>query len=267
MVELIMLGTGNAMVTRCYNTCFALRNKSNCFLVDAGGGNGILTQLEKAGIEIESLQGMFVTHGHTDHILGAIWIIRKIAMQKVYHNYLGTFPIYCHDKVAEMLMTFCKLTLNEKMMKEIGKTIQIIPVTDGASIENAGLKFSFFDIHSQKTKQFGFKAILPDNRSLVCLGDEPCNEHCFNLAERADWMMAEAFCLYSEKDRYKPYEKHHSTAVDAAKIAEQLHIRNLLLYHTEDANLAHRKQLYSQEAKTVFSGNVFVPDDLEKIIL
>ena len=35
-----MLGTGNAMVTRCYNTCFVLRNQEDCLLVDAGGGNG-----------------------------------------------------------------------------------------------------------------------------------------------------------------------------------------------------------------------------------
>ena len=41
--ELIMLGTGNAAVTRCYNTCFALRTSQGTLLVDAGGGNGILT--------------------------------------------------------------------------------------------------------------------------------------------------------------------------------------------------------------------------------
>ncbi len=46
-LELIMLGTGNAMVTKCYNTCFAIRNGAEYFLVDAGGGNGILVQLEK----------------------------------------------------------------------------------------------------------------------------------------------------------------------------------------------------------------------------
>lgn len=45
--ELVMLGTGNAAVTRCYNTCFALRCQDKTLLVDAGGGNGILVQLEK----------------------------------------------------------------------------------------------------------------------------------------------------------------------------------------------------------------------------
>ena len=43
--NLILLGTGNALVTRYYNTCFALQNNNEYFLTDAGGGNGILAQL------------------------------------------------------------------------------------------------------------------------------------------------------------------------------------------------------------------------------
>ena len=50
MEKLIILGTGNANATKCYNTCLALQNERGYFLVDAGGGNGILVQLEKAGI-------------------------------------------------------------------------------------------------------------------------------------------------------------------------------------------------------------------------
>lgn len=52
MRKLILLGTGNAMVTKCFNTCFALNIDDEYFLVDAGGGNGILAQLEKAQIDM-----------------------------------------------------------------------------------------------------------------------------------------------------------------------------------------------------------------------
>ena len=72
--ELTMLGTGNATVTKCYNTCFTIKTGKNILLVDAGGGNGILGQLEKAGIAISEIHDMFVTHAHTDHILGAVWM-------------------------------------------------------------------------------------------------------------------------------------------------------------------------------------------------
>lgn len=51
--NLIMLGTGHAMVTRCYNTCFCIQNAEDYLLVDAGGGNGILSRLEEAQIPVE----------------------------------------------------------------------------------------------------------------------------------------------------------------------------------------------------------------------
>ena len=38
---------------------------------------------------------------------------------------------------------------------------------------------------------------------------------------------------------------------------------NLILYHTEDRNLADRKRLYTEEGREYYSGNLFVPEDLE----
>jgi ribonuclease Z len=52
---------------------------------------------------------------------------------------------------------------------------------------------------------------------------------------------------------------------DACQLAEDLGVRNLVLYHTEDKNLANRKRLYTAEGKQYFAGNLFVPDDLERI--
>ena len=92
-MELIMLGTGNAMVTRCYNTCFVLSSGEEYFLVDAGGGNGIFKQLEQAGVPFTGIREMFVTHAHTDHILGAIWVIRKIATLMSNDKYLSLIHI------------------------------------------------------------------------------------------------------------------------------------------------------------------------------
>jgi ribonuclease Z len=55
--------------------------------------------------------------------------------------------------------------------------------------------------------------------------------------------------------------------LDAARLAEELQVKNLILYHTEDRTLDTRRQRYTAEAKTVFKGQVFVPDDLESITL
>ena len=54
-VQLTMLGTGNAAATHCYNTCFTLRNNNDYFLIDGCGGNGLLTQIQKAGIDYTAI--------------------------------------------------------------------------------------------------------------------------------------------------------------------------------------------------------------------
>ena len=58
---LTMLGTGNAMCTRCYNTCFYLRTAGGGVLVDAGGGNGIFRQLYRGRVAVEEIHHLIVT--------------------------------------------------------------------------------------------------------------------------------------------------------------------------------------------------------------
>ena len=83
--------------------------------------------------------------------------------------------------------------------------------------------------------------------------------------ENSKWLMHEAFCLYSQADIFHPYEKHHSTVREACQLAEQLGVKNLLLYHTEDKNIKKRKELYKAEGSQYFRGKLYVPDDLEQI--
>lgn len=66
---------------------------------------------------------------------------------------------------------------------------------------------------------------------------------------------------------FQPYEKHHSTMLDAARLAEELGVKHLILYHTEDRTLETRKERYTAEAQKEYSGQVWVPDDLERIML
>lgn len=257
-----MLGTGNALVTRCYNTCFTLHSMGGALmLVDAGGGNGILTQLERAGIQREDITDLFVTHAHTDHLLGCIWMMR-MALQ--FHRPLR---VWSHRKVLDLLTGICRQILPKKNTDGIGSIVTMHCLEDGDTFEVGDMHLQCFDIQSTKERQFGFLALLPDGQRLCCLGDEPFSPQCQQYAENADWLMSEAFCLYEDRDRFKPYEKNHSTALDAARLAESLHVRNLILYHTEDQTLETRRKRYTAEAQSAFSGSIFVPEDLERIVL
>ena len=108
---------------------------------------------------------------------------------------------------------------------------------------------------------------LDEDEKLTCCGDEPYNELEQKYAENSTWLLHEAFCLYGQADEFKPYEKHHSTVKDACEMAADLNAENLILYHTEDKNIEHRQELYLEEGKAYYDGNLFVPDDLDVIEL
>ena len=76
--KLIVLGTGNAMVTEYYNTCFAIKNGKEYFMVDAGGGNGILRQLKKASVNPAHIHHLFITHGHTCLLYTSIQALTQV---------------------------------------------------------------------------------------------------------------------------------------------------------------------------------------------
>lgn len=268
--QITMLGTGNATVSQIYNTCFVLQTSSTLMLVDAGGGNGILAQLRKVNVLISDIHHLFVTHAHTDHVLGVIWVIRMVAQCK---GYEGLLHVYGNDKVMKVIKTIIDMILAKKQLAKVAERVVFHQLEDGDCFEVGDMKLECFDIQSTKEKQFGFRAELPSSDEsgkplvLACLGDEPYNEQNRRYIVGADWMMCEAFCLYADRDMFKPYEKCHSTALDAGKLAEELGVKNLILYHTEEKTLANRKENYTREAAENFKGRIFVPDDLEVIEL
>lgn len=268
--QITMLGTGNATVSQIYNTCFVLQTPSTLMLVDAGGGNGILAQLKKVNVQISDIHHLFVTHAHTDHVLGVIWVIRMVAQCK---GYEGLLHVYGNDKVMKVIKTIIDMILAKKQLTKVAERVVFHQLEDGDCFEVGDMKLECFDIQSTKEKQFGFRAELPSSDEsgkplvLACLGDEPYNEQNRRYIVGADWMMCEAFCLYADRDTFKPYEKCHSTALDAGKLAEKLGVKNLILYHTEEKTLANRKENYTREAAKNFKGRIFVPDDLEVIEL
>ena len=267
MEKLTVLGTGYALATRCYNTCFAITNDHGTLLVDAGGGNGILRQMEDAKLGFETVHDLFITHAHPDHLNGVVWVLRKIMTMMNAGKYEGELHIYCHETVRKGLEVIGELMLQKKMLKHIGTRIFYHDIHDGMTATLCGYDVTFFDIGSTKLLQFGFTTTLQSGKKLTCLGDEPYNPVCERYVTGSDWLLCEAFCLLSQADVFKPYEKHHSTVADAAKLASQLSVPHLVLWHTEDRNYANRKALYTAEARESYTGDLYVPNDLEVIEL
>ena len=266
-MKLTMLGTGHATVTRCYNTCFLLEEGGRMVLVDGGGGNTIQRQLLLAGCDWKDIHHVVVSHCHLDHVLGVLWMLRLFCQGMRTGSYAGEAWIYSHRDVLDLLRDMAARTLSAKYRAPLDETLHLVEVHDGETISLLGHPTTFFDMQSVNETQYGFAMDYAQDKRLVFCGDEPCRKHLWRLAGQCEWLLHEAFCLASEAAVFRPHAKQHSTVQDACELAELLRVRNLVLYHTEDTHMENRKQLYLAEGQRFYSGNLFVPEDLESLEL
>ena len=127
-MNITMLGTGNAMVTECYNTCFVLQDGEKHLLVDGGGGNTLLRQLKQAGFAWQDMREIFVTHKHVDHLMGIVWMIRMICQHMKQGQYEGEAWIYGHDEVIGLLGEMAEQLYPKKLTDFIGKRLHLVVV-------------------------------------------------------------------------------------------------------------------------------------------
>lgn len=286
-MRITMLGTGHAVVTECYNTCFVLQDDAgDGLLVDGGGGSGIVTQMARAGIPWSCIQQIVVTHKHIDHLLGVVWALRMLCMEmrrggagdgssERYGSLLGdgdaptrNVTIYANGEVMALLKTMAYELLHGADLQTLDERFRFEVVRAGETRALLGCPTTFFDMSAcRDAEQLGFAMTYEPGRTLTCCGDVSLVEQDFPYAQGATWLLHEAFCLADHPAAGFIHRAGRSTAAEAAAIAQAVGAQNLLLYHTEDGDLAHRRERYTAEASAHFSGSIYVPDDLESIQL
>ncbi|MCR5146888.1 MAG: MBL fold metallo-hydrolase [Clostridia bacterium] len=267
-MKITLLGTGHGTAINCYNTCFTLDDGKEYFLVDTGGGNGILKQLADSNIDVKDIKNIFVSHTHTDHIMGSIWMIRFIGRKYINENIDGIFNIYGNDEVITAIRKICNAVLPSKFTDLIDDKIKLIQVDTGDSAVILNKKVYFFDINARKVKQTGFSLWLNENDKFTFIGDEVCQTTTEKYVENSKWLFADTFMAGNEAEVYDPIKRHaHSTVKFVAELCERLNVKNVIMSHTIDTHLDTRKKEFTEDAKKYFNGNVYVPDDLEVIEL
>lgn len=262
--KVIMLGTGNGGTVELYNTCFVIQNNLGNFLVDTGGSIELIKRLRQVNIDYKEIKHIFISHSHSDHILGLFWYFKEISGPIMSGELNEKINIYCNDAVYEAIKHISEYIWPSKLTEAVYKVLNFIILNDGDNYEINGIKYKFIDIKARGFKQFGFDCNI-NNKRLIFLGDETLKPELYNKIKGADYVMHEAFCLDAEKEIFKPHEKNHATVKDVAETMNELSIKNLILYHTEETHGQNRTALYLKEGKEYFNGNIIVPDDLEEL--
>ncbi len=259
--EILALGTGAADSTKYYQTAFLIQDETTNLLIDTGGGSGILAQFDRFGVALNDIQNIFITHKHIDHIFGLFWILRfrgaAIAAERA-----PNLTIYASQENIALIRQISAMFLKEKVLALFDAKILFIATDDHSEITVNNWNIQFFDIQSTKETQWGCTITLPNAKKIVFIGDEPYTDNLLPYCKEADYLFHDAYCLEQDRELFHPEEISHSTTQEAAKNAQNIGAKNLILFHTEDtATFGKRKESYTEEAQKEYQGNIFVPDD------
>ena len=261
------LGTGSAFPAASYHSCCIIDTAADSVMIDAGGGYGIFDRLKAAGRCVTDIRRLHITHSHTDHLLGAVWLLRMLIKLHIDGLEITPVTVYANAETAHALLEICRLTLLKSYFDSLDKIAQVRIVRPGDSIRLDDAVMEFIDCRSTGVHQTGIRLHLDGGLSIVHLGDEALTADNIAEAANADVLICGAFCRYADREIFRPYEKHHHTMLDVARLARQANVGTLVTVHCEDRNPAVRARLYAEEAARVFNGRVVVPLDGDRLDL
>jgi len=240
------------------------------FLFDAG--RGALQRLFQLKIPFSEITGLFLTHLHSDHVVGIpdLWLTGWI--NQVWGGRQVPLPVWGPRETKEMMSHLEKayqfdIRIRSHYRKE-GVRVIAEEFTGGVVYENNGLKITAFEVdHGRIKPAYGYR-IDYAGRSVVLSGDTRFNENVIRFSQGVDLLvhevigMSEDFLSKSEFGRI--IASNHTTPEDAGevfrranpKLAVYTHVLFFGDYRVEDLIPSTRRN---------YSGPLEVGEDLMSI--
>lgn len=251
MSELIFLGTGAAVPDRDHhNTHLAFRDEHGVVLVDCGSCPSI--RLKEVGIGIDEVSDIVLTHFHPDHVgslpllLMNMWLMGRQQALRIYGLH------HCLERVEDVMGFYHW----EDWPDFFSVSFHRLPEREHAPVlEREGLRILSSPVR-HVIPTIGLRFELERSSRIVAYScdTEPCAE-VVSLAEGAQILIHEA----------TGEEVGHSSARQAGEIAAKSGVDTLYLVHYPPTAVGKRKLLV--DAGEVFSGNVFVAEDLDRLTI
>jgi len=297
IMKVILLGTGGTMPTlRRGLPSVALQREGNIFLFDCG--EGTQTKIIQASLSPGKLFAIFLSHLHGDHVTGLPGLLMTIMHQSREKPLLIFGPPGTEEYIN---LTRKCLRFNPRYFLDIrevtegrifsgtGFWIEAVPVnhrvyTLAFSLEEEPRPGRFFP---EKAKALGVpegplfgqlqkgKTLTLENgriitpsmvmgpprkgRKFVYITDtRPC-EQAIKIARGADLLIHEGMFTSDMEEEAK--EKGHSTVAEAAKVALEAKVNNLIITHI--STRYHRIEELLQEARSIFPKAIIGRDLME----
>ncbi len=276
--RLVLLGTAGGPTPKVERSApaQAVVVNGDIYLVDAG--NGVGRQIVRAGLDIDRLRVVAVTHHHSDHVadVGTVLLLAWGTGLTSAVRVIGPKPL---RKMIESYLDFADVDVRTRVADEARPDpdglIEVHELSgNGPVYEDENVKISTCLVDHPPMIAHAYRIDAPD-RSYVFSGDTTPNDDLIALAQGADILVHEVMHLPSidslveaagapEGLRSHLVNSHTSTA-DVGRIARTAGVSMLVLTHMIPTDGGPIAEVWTQEAKRDFDGEVVLGEDLMEL--
>jgi ribonuclease Z len=254
--RLILLGTGGPLNGERAQTSLAIPLPGDeTMLIDTSSGTVLLSRLETAGISLERVRHLFLSHRHFDHVGGFAPLLASLAALPE-----ASLTVHATHKTLRALENLINATL-PGAESWLGKRLNWSELVPGKHAEVVGAEVTPFLV-DHGVECVGFR-VAQAGTVAVFSGDTRPSRALIENASGADLLVHEVF---GPKDAAaQAHAMGHSTATEAGEAARQSGVRRLVLTHLRASRLVDAEAL-AAEAKHAFGGPVEAAEDLNTFV-
>jgi ribonuclease Z len=265
-----LLGTGNPRPT--------IKRFGPSILVQAGGQNllfdcGRGATIRLAQVNVEHIDGLFLTHLHSDHIVGipdlwlTDWVMGRTVPFRIWGP-AGTKQMMSHLQEAYSFDIHIRRDVDQKL-PAAGVEVQATDIEQGVVYESGGVKVTAFLVdHALVKPAFGYRVDYVGH-SVVLSGDTRYSENLIRFARGTDVLIHEVLdpeaydaLVHSEA----PEERariigHHTTPEDAGKVFTKVAPKLAVYSHIVPPDVPN----VVPHTRKTYSGPLEVGEDLMSI--
>ena len=249
------------------------------FVIDCG--MGVSRQLVAAGVPLETVRYIFISHHHSDHNLeygNLVYNAWATGLSTPIHSF-GPKGIEAMTKTFFELNRFdIETRIEDEGRPDLRKLLIAKDITeDGVVLQTADVKVTAFRTpHPPITDNFAYKFETPDGVVLFS-SDTNYNPQLAEFAKRADVLVHEALYLpwvdrlVTRVKNGATLKKHllesHTAAEDVGRIADAANVKVLVMSHLVPDDPDVTDDDWRSEAAKNFKGRIVVARDLMELRL
>ena len=221
--KLNILGTGAAVPAHeRFSAAQVLETHNKSFLIDCA--DGTQHQFLECDIRSSRLSHIFISHLHGDHCFGIPALLSTFGMR----GHKDDVFIHSHpdlERIMRPMMDYFCFDLGFKICFE-----PFDPLTSSVIYEDRSLTVTTIPlVHSMPTCGFLFREKQEGGKSYAYCSDTRYCERVIPIIEGADCLYHEATYATAELDKARLHL--HSTAAEAATIAQKAGVKQLIIGH------------------------------------